>query len=114
MTHYKSARLRRDCGKPESHQELFMMNRSIWVAAGLATLLVTACSSQKEPAEQVITKIDNTMAAIHDAAVKYTPDALPGVQAQVDAIKQTYAKGDYAAVLVQAPTVNTAVANLRA
>jgi membrane protease subunit (stomatin/prohibitin family) len=97
----------------ESHQELLMMNRSIWITAGLATLLVSACSSQKEPASKAIEKIDNTMAMIHDPAKKYSPDALPGVEAQVAAIKQTYAKGDYAGVLTQAPAVNTAVSNLR-
>jgi hypothetical protein len=90
-----------------------MMKRSIWVTAGLAALFVSACSSQKDPAVQAITKIDNTMAAIHDSAAKYAPDALPGVEAQVAAIKQTFAKGDYAGVLAQAPTVNTAVSNLR-
>jgi hypothetical protein len=99
--------------EPESHQELLMMNRSIWITAGLATLLVSACSSQKEPASKAIEKIDNTMAMIHDPAVKYSPDALPGVEAQVTAIKQTYTKGDYAGVLTQAPAVNTAVSNLR-
>jgi len=90
-----------------------MMNRSVWITAGLATLLVSACSSQKEPAEQAINKIDNTMAMIHDSAAKYSADALPGVEAQVAAIKQTYSKGDYAGVLAQAPAVNTAVSTLR-
>ena len=90
-----------------------MMNRSVWITAGIATLLVSACSSQKEPAEQAITKIDNTMSMIHDSAAKYSADTLPGVEAQVAAIKQTYAKGDYAGVLAQAPAVNTAVSNLR-
>jgi len=90
-----------------------MMNRSIWITAGLATLLVSACSSQKDPAAKALEKIDNTMAMIHDSAQKYSPDALPGVQAQVTAIHQTFAKGDYAGVLAQAPAVNTAVSNLR-
>jgi hypothetical protein len=90
-----------------------MTNRSIWIAAGLATLLVSACSSQKDPAAKALERIDNTMAMIHDSAQKYSPDTLPGVQAQVTAIHQTFAKGDYAGVLAQAPAVNTAVANLR-
>lgn len=90
-----------------------MMNRSIWITAGLATLLVYACSSQKEPASQAIEKIDNTMSMIHDSAARYSADTLPGVESQVAALKQTYAKGDYAGVLTQAPAVNTAVANLR-
>lgn len=90
-----------------------MMNRSIWIAAGFATLLVSACSSQKDPAAKALERIDNTMAMIHDSAQKYAPDTLPGVQAQVTAIHQTFAKGDYAGVLAQAPAVNTAVSNLR-
>jgi hypothetical protein len=90
-----------------------MMNRSIWITAGIATLLVSACSSQKDPAAKALEKIDNTMAMIHDSAQKYSPDALPGVQAQVTAIHQTFAKGDYSGVLAQAPAVNTAVSNLR-
>jgi len=90
-----------------------MMNRSIWVGAALAALLIAACSSQRDPAEQAIAKIDNTMAAIHDSAAKYAPETLPGVEAQVAAIKQTFAKGDYEGVLAQAPAVNTAVSNLR-
>jgi hypothetical protein len=90
-----------------------MMNRSIWITAGFATLLVSACSSQQDPAAQALEKIDNTMAMIHDSAQKYSPETLPGVQAQVTAIHQTFTKGDYAGVLAQAPAVNTAVANLR-
>ena len=90
-----------------------MMNRSIWITAGFATLLVSACSSQKDPAAKALERIDNTMAMIHDSAQKYSPDTLPGVQEQVTAIHQTFAKGDYAGVLAQAPTVNTAVSNLR-
>ncbi len=90
-----------------------MMNRSIWITAGFAILLVSACSSQKDPAAKALERIDNTMAMIHDSAQKYSPDALPGVQAQVTAIHQTFAKGDYAGVLAQVPAVNTAVSNLR-
>src|SRR3954471_18232441 len=90
-----------------------MMNRSIWITAGFPPRLVSACSSQRDPAEKAIEKIDNTMAMIHDSAAKYSPDTLPGVEAQVATIKQTYAKGDYSGVLTQAPAVNTAVSNLR-
>jgi hypothetical protein len=89
------------------------MKRSNWLVAGLGAVLVLACSSQKEPAEQAITKIDNTMDSIHDSAAKYSPDTLKSVEEQVAGIKQTYAKGDYAGVLAQAPAVDKAVADLR-
>jgi hypothetical protein len=89
------------------------MNRCNWLAAGLAVMLMSACSSQKAPAEQAIARMDNTMTAIHDSAARYAPDTLQAVEAQVAAIKQSYAKGDYAGVLAAAPGVNTAIANLR-
>jgi hypothetical protein len=76
-------------------------------------MLVLACSSQKEPAEQAIAKIDGAMDAIHDAAAKYTPETLQTVQTQVNGIKQSFAKGDYAAVLTAAPTVTAAIATLK-
>jgi hypothetical protein len=89
------------------------MKRSLWLAASLATMLMLACSSQKDPAEQAIAKIDNTMDMIHDMAAKYSPDTLKSVETQVSAIKESFTKGDYAAVLAQAPAVNAAVAALR-
>jgi hypothetical protein len=89
------------------------MNRCNWLVAGLAVMLMSACSSQKEPAEQAIAKMDNTMGAIHDSAARYTPDTLQAVEAQVAAIKQSFAKGDYAGVLAAAPGVNASIVNLR-
>jgi hypothetical protein len=89
------------------------MKRLNWLAAGVAAMLMLACSSQKDPAEQAIAKIDNAMGAVHDTAAKYSPDTLQSVQSKVASIKQSFAKGDYAAVLAAAPEVNTAVADLR-
>jgi hypothetical protein len=89
------------------------MKRLNWLAASVVAMLMFACSSQKDPAEQAIAKIDGALDAIHDTAAKYAPDTLQAVQAQVATIKQSYAKGDYAAVLAAAPTVNTAIANLK-
>jgi hypothetical protein len=89
------------------------MKRSHWVVAGLGSVLMFACSSQKGPAEQAITKIDNTMSAIHDSAAKYAPEHLQSVETQVTAIKRTFNNGDYAGVLAAAPGVSSAVADLR-
>ena len=90
------------------------MNRCNWLAAGLTVMLVSAaCSSQKEPAEQAIARMDNTLSAIHDSAARYAPETLKAVEAQVAAIKQSFAKGDYAGVLAAAPGVNSSIASLR-
>jgi hypothetical protein len=89
------------------------MKRPNWLAAGVAAMLMFACSSQKDPAEQAIAKIDGALDAIHDTAAKYSPDTLQQVQGQVTSIKQSFAKGDYAAVLAAAPAVTTALTNLK-
>jgi hypothetical protein len=89
------------------------MKRLNWLAAGVAAMLMLACSSQKDPAEQAIAKIDNALDAVHDTAAKYSPDSLQAVQSKVTSIKQSFAKGDYAGVLAAAPEVNTAIADLR-
>ena len=89
------------------------MNRLNWLAAGVAAMLMLACSSQKEPAERALAKVDNQMDTLHDSAAKYSPDLLQSVQGQVNGLKQSYAKGDYGAVLTAAPAVNTAIASLK-
>jgi len=89
------------------------MKRSNWLAAGAAAMLMLACSSQKDPAEQAIAKVDTSLDAIHDAAAKYAPDTLKSVESQVAALKQSFAKGDYSGVLAAAPAVTTAIKALR-
>ena len=89
------------------------MNRLNWLAAAVAAMLMLACSNQKDPAEQAIAKIDSQMDSIQDVATKYSPDMLQSVQTQITSIKQSYAKGDYSAVLAAAPAVNTAIADLK-
>jgi hypothetical protein len=89
------------------------MKRSNWLAASAAAMLMLACSSQKDPADQAIAKIDASLEAIHDTAAKYAPDTLKSVEAQVAALKQSYVKGDYAGALAAAPAVTTAIKALR-
>ncbi len=89
------------------------MKRSKWLVASLATMLMFACSSQKEPAEQAVANIDSSLAAIHDGAAKYAPDTLQSVEAKVAGLKQKLANGDYKGVLADAPAVNSAVDALK-
>ncbi len=89
------------------------MKISHWLAAGVAAMLMLACSSQKEPAQEALNKMENTMDSIHEAAAKYAPDTLKSVEEQVRAVKQSFDKGDYAAVLAAAPAVNAAIVSLR-
>jgi hypothetical protein len=89
------------------------MNKSNWLVASVAAMLIFACSSQKAPAEQVVADIDSALSAIHDSAAKFSPDALHTVEAQVATLKENLAKGEYKEVLAAAPAVNTAVASLK-
>jgi hypothetical protein len=89
------------------------MKRLNWVVAMAAAMLLLACSNQKEPAEQAISKLDGALDAIHDVAAKYSPDTLQTVQNQVSSLKQSFSKGDYAAVLTGAAAVSSAIAGLK-
>ncbi|HZO22476.1 MAG TPA: hypothetical protein VFB37_08205 [Steroidobacteraceae bacterium] len=84
-----------------------------WLAAGVATLLMFACSSQKAPAEQAVADIDTSLGAVHDTAAKYSPEMLQNVEGQVATLKGNLAKGDYKEVLAAAPAVNTAITSLK-
>src|SRR5215470_257487 len=77
-----------DCVNRSRHHQELLMNRLKWLAAGVAAMLMLACSSQRDPAQEAIAKIDSSLDAIHDSATKYSPDMLQSVQSQVGALKQ--------------------------
>jgi hypothetical protein len=89
------------------------MNKSNWLAASAAVMLMLSCSSQRAPAEQTVADIDAALSAVHDSAAKNSPDSLHTVEAQVATLKANLAKGDYKEVLADAPAANTAIAALK-
>jgi len=84
---------------------------SWWLAATLALLLV-GCASQKGPAQQAIASAETALAAVRDQAQKYVPDQLQAVEAQLQAAKDAFAKGDYKAVVATAPALSSAISTL--
>jgi hypothetical protein len=70
-----------------------------------AAILLVACARQKEPAQGLLNNIETTVAAASAEAAKYIPDQLADVQRKLDALKASFAKQDYAAVVTGGPAV---------
>jgi hypothetical protein len=89
-----------------------MKKQTVWLLA-LAAVLVAGCANQKAPAEQAVAGAETALAAVRDNAQKYVPDQLQAVESQLAALKDSFAKGDYKAVLTGAPTLNSAISAMK-
>jgi hypothetical protein len=90
-----------------------MKKPSFWVLAILAAVIITACANQRGPAEQAVTAAESALTNIRDMANRYAPDQLQAVDAQLNGVKDSLAKGDYKGVMAAMPALNTAISNLK-
>lgn len=78
----------------------------------LLAIILAACAGQKEPAEKLIGEIHATVTAASTEAGKFIPEQLMSVQTQFDALKASFDKQDYAAVVSGGPAVLAAAQSL--
>lgn len=90
-----------------------MKKLSVWLLTSLVAVLIVGCAGQKAPAEAAIAAAESAIAPIRDAAHTYVPDQMQAVDAQLNSLKDSLAKGDYAAVIAGAPALNTAISSLK-
>jgi hypothetical protein len=90
-----------------------MKKPSFWVLAILAAVFIAGCQSQRAPAERAVTAAESALTSIRDMATRYAPDQLQSVDAQLNGVKDSLAKGDYKGVLAAMPALNKAISDLK-
>ena len=73
----------------------------------VALVLLSACASDKAPAEQAIKAAEAAVAGVKAEAAKWVPDQAQALDASLASVKDKFAKGDYKAVLAEAPALAT-------
>jgi hypothetical protein len=78
-----------------------------------AAVLLAACANQKEPAEKAVAQIEASLSALRADAEKYALEELKGVDESLGHLKSELASQNYKAVVMQTPTVTSAIASLK-
>jgi hypothetical protein len=82
-----------------------MMRRVQGMLWAVALMLLSACASDKAPAEQAIKAAEAAVGEVRAEAGKWLPDQVRALDASLASVKDKFAKGDYKAVLAEAPAI---------
>jgi hypothetical protein len=77
------------------------------IIIGVALALLSACASDKGPAEQAIKGAEAAVSEVRAEAAKWVPDQVRALEASLTSVKDKFGKGDYKAVLAEAPALAT-------
>jgi hypothetical protein len=78
----------------------------LW-AVMVSLALMAACASEKAPAEQAVKAAEAAISEIRGEAAKWVPDQARALEASLASVKDKFAKGEYKAVLAEAPAITT-------
>jgi len=79
----------------------------------LAAAALVACTSQKEPAENAVAKVESSLNEVRADAQQYAADQLQKVDASVTRMKSMLSNKDYRRVVLEAPGVASAIDELK-
>jgi hypothetical protein len=90
------------------------MNKSSPLPILIAALLMfgAACSNKQEPAAQVISNAETSLAAVKEDAGRYVPESLAGAEAKLAALKDRFAAKDYDGVIAGGPDLTGSITQL--
>ena len=67
----------------------------------VTVVILTACASDKGPAEQAVKAAEEAVNLVKGEAVKYVPDEVKSLESALAALKDKLAKGEYKAVITE-------------
>jgi hypothetical protein len=78
-----------------------------------SALLMTGCTSQKDPAENAVTQAEAAMTDLRVDAAKFAPEELKTTETTLAKMKDDLAKQDYKHVVAGVPQFNKEIATLK-
>jgi hypothetical protein len=81
-----------------------VLKTTLWTVM-VSLALAAACASEKAPAEQAMKTAEAAIGEIRGEAAKWVPDQARALEASLASVKDKFAKGDYKAVLAEAPAL---------